>query len=102
MADSSSTDGDSKLRKLKARAQLLKPMIRVSHEGITQKLIAALNLALDQHELVKIKFTANKDQKKVLAKALEVQTDARLIQQVGHTATYWRSKRKAGAASGTD
>ena len=86
MADQS-TEADPKLGELKARAQMLKPLIRVSHEGITQKLIAALNQALDQHELVKIKFMAMKDQKKVLAKALEVQTDARLVQQVGHTAT---------------
>jgi RNA-binding protein YhbY len=40
---------------------------------------------------------ASKDQKKVLAKALEVQTNARLVQQVGHTATYWRVKKKANA-----
>lgn len=93
MADHSS-EADPKLGELKARAQMLKPLIRVSHEGITQKLIAALNQALDQHELVKIKFMAMKDQKKVLAKALEVQTDATLVQQVGHTATYWRAKRK--------
>jgi RNA-binding protein len=94
----SPTDADPKLGELKARAQLLKPIIRVSHEGLTQKLIAALNQALDQHELVKIKFMASKDQKKVLAKALEVQTNARLVQQVGHTATYWRAKKKANAA----
>lgn len=101
MADQS-TEPDPKLGELKARAQMLKPLIRVSHEGITQKLIAALNQALDQHELVKIKFMAMKDQKKVLAKALEVQTDARLVQQVGHTATYWRGKKKEAAGEKAD
>src|SRR5678816_2483774 len=100
MADQS-TEADPKLGELKARAQMLKPLIRVSHEGLTQKLIAALNQALAQHELVKVKFMAMKDQKKVLAKALEVQTDARLVQQVGHTATYWRAKKKEGAAAGS-
>src|SRR5215217_1064577 len=96
MADQS-TEADPKLGELKARAQMLKPLIRLSHEGITQKTIAALNQALDQHELVKVKFMAMKDQKKVLAKALEVQTDARLVQQVGHTATYWRAKKNTAS-----
>jgi len=99
--EENSSNADPKLGELKARAQMLKPLIRVSHEGLTQKLIVALNQALDQHELVKVKFMAMKDQKKVLAKALEVQTDARLVQQVGHTATYWRAKKKAGAAAGS-
>ena len=90
---------DPKLAELKARAQMLKPLIRLSHEGITQKIIAALNQALDQHELVKVKFMAMKDQKKVLAKALEVQTDARLVQQVGHTATSWRAKKNTAVQS---
>ena len=94
------TDDDPKLGELKARAQLLKPLIRVSHEGLTQKLIAALNQALDQHELVKIKFMAMKDQKKVLAKALGVQTEATVVQQVGHTATFWRARKKVAAEGG--
>jgi RNA-binding protein len=89
---------DPKLGELKGRAQMLKPLIRVGHEGVSQKLIAALNQALDQHELVKIKFMANKDQKKVLARALEIQTDSRMVQQVGHTATYWRAKKNGAAA----
>jgi len=99
--EENSSNADPKMGELKARAQMLKPLIRVSHEGLTQKLIAALNQALAQHELVKVKFMAMKDQKKVLAKALEVQTDARLVQQVGHTATYWRAKKKEGAAAGS-
>jgi RNA-binding protein len=91
MADSSADD--PKLGELKGRAQLLKPLIRLGHDGITQKVIAALSEALDQHELVKVKFMAMKDQKKVLSKALEVASDSRLVQQVGHTATYWRARK---------
>jgi RNA-binding protein len=58
-------------------------------------MLKALNDALDQHELVKIKFMALKDQKKVLARAIEVQTEATLVQRVGNTATYYRA-RKSG------
>ena len=58
-------------------------------------MLKALNDALDQHELVKIKFTALKDEKKVLARAIEVQTESKMVQRVGNTATYYRAKKKA-------
>lgn len=78
---------------LKSRAQLLQPLVRVGHDGISPQMLKALNDALDQHELVKIKFMALKDQKKVLARAIEVQTESKMVQRVGNTATYYRGKK---------
>ncbi|HET6408827.1 MAG TPA: YhbY family RNA-binding protein [Chthoniobacteraceae bacterium] len=84
---------EPKLGELKARAQLLQPLVRDGHDGISTQMLKALNDALDQHELVKIKFMAMKDQKKVLARAIEVQTDSKMVQRVGNTATYYRAKK---------
>jgi RNA-binding protein len=87
---------EPKLGELKSRAQLLQPLVRVGHDGISPQMLKALNDALDQHELVKIKFMAMKDQKKVLARAIEVQSDSKMVQRVGNTATYYRAKKNAG------
>ena len=87
---------EPKLGELKSRAQLLQPLVRVGHDGISPQMLKALNDALDQHELVKIKFMAMKDQKKVLARAIEVQTESKMVQRVGNTATYYRAKRDTG------
>ena len=86
---------DPKLGELKARAHHLDPLIRVGHEGVGAKLLKAMNEALDHHELVKIKFMALKDQKKVLARVIEQETGSVMVQRVGHTATYWRAKKAA-------
>jgi RNA-binding protein len=86
---------EPKLGELKSRAQLLQPLVRVGHDGISPSMLKALNDALEQHELVKIKFMALKDQKKILAKAIEVQTDSKMVQRVGNTATYYRAKKKS-------
>jgi len=93
MSEPSNPSPDPKLGALKSRAQLLEPLVRVGHDGISPQMLKALNDALDRHELVKIKFMALKDQKKVLARAIEVQTEAKLVQRVGNTATYYRAKK---------
>ena len=88
---------DPKLKELKGRAQKIEPLVRLSHEGVTPGLLKALNDALDIHGLVKVRFVALKDQKKALARELEEQTHAKLVLAVGHTATYFRTPKKAAA-----
>jgi RNA-binding protein len=95
MTESSKKPIEPKLGELKSRAQLLEPLVRVGHDGISPQMLKALSDALDQHELVKIKFMALKDQKKILARAIEVQMEATMVQRVGNTATYYRPKKKA-------
>lgn len=93
MTETSKKTTEPKLGELKSKAQLLQPLVRVGHDGISAPMLKALNDALDQHELVKVKFTALKDQKKVLARAIEVQTESKMVQRVGNTATYYRAKK---------
>ena len=54
------------LRALKAKAQLLKPMLKIGKDGLSPALIKAVRDALDHHELVKVKFDEFKEQKKEL------------------------------------
>jgi RNA-binding protein len=79
------------LRELKARSQKLKPVIHVGHEGITSALIAALDQALTDHGLVKVRFTDHKAERKALAAELSTRTDSRRILLVGHTVTLYRA-----------
>ena len=92
------TDGrrDSpKLKDLKARAQLTPATVRIGHDGVSIGVVAELNAALDRHELVKVKFMARKDEKKILSRVLEQQTNSQMVQRVGHTATYYRARPTA-------
>jgi len=94
MTESSKQSPEPKLGELKSRAQLLQPLVRVGHDGISPQMLKALSDALDQHELVKVKFMALKDQKKILARAIEVQSESKMVQRVGNTAVYYRAKKK--------
>ena len=83
------------IRALKARAQLLKPVLKVGKEGLTPQFFAALDEALKHHELVKIKFADFKDQKKELAPQLAEKSGSHLVMRVGNVAVLFRPKPEA-------
>lgn len=79
------------LRELKARSQKLKPVIHVGHDGITDALVTALDQALSDHGLVKVRFTDHKSERKELAAELVARTSSRQVLLVGHTVTLYRT-----------
>ncbi len=90
------------LRRLKGMGQLLRPVVFVGKDGLSTGLVASVDQALSDHELIKVKFDAHKDEKKVLAPDLAARTSSRLIQRVGNVAVLYRQhpepeKRKISA-----
>jgi RNA-binding protein len=75
---------NSQLRKFKAAAQLLDPMLKVGKAGLTDGFVRSVDMALAQHELVKIKFVEFKEQKKELAPQLAEKTASHLVMRVGN------------------
>ncbi len=78
------------LSKLKGLGQLLEPVLKVGHAGLSDGFIASLDKALTDHELVKVKFSDFKDQKKTLSPQLAERTSSRLIMRVGNVAVLYR------------
>ncbi len=83
---------NAKIRELKARAQLMKPTLKVGHDGLSDQFIAALDTALKRQDLVKVKFSDFKDQKKELAPQLAARTGSELVMRVGNVAVLYRPK----------
>lgn len=81
-----------RLRDLKAAAQLLKPLLKIGRDGVSPGFLAALDRALRDHELVKVRFEELKTEKKTLAPELAAQTGSRLVMRVGHVAVYYRPR----------
>ena len=75
---------NSQIRKFKAAAQLMEPMLKVGKAGLSEGFIRSVGLALAQHELVKIKFAEFKEQKKELALQLAEKTASHLVMRVGN------------------
>lgn len=85
------------LRQLKSRAQQLKPSIHLGKAGPTPEFLAAFGEVLEGNQLVKLRFEAMKDERKTLSKRLAELTGSLLVQQVGHTAVYFRNRTKENA-----
>ena len=77
---------------LRGRGQLLEPSVRLGHQGVSAEFLAELNRCLDLAELVKIKFTDFKDQRKKLAPEIAEKSNCILVGLVGHTALYFRQQ----------
>ena len=83
---------NKQISKLKGMGQLLEPVVRVGHAGLSDGFIASLNQALDDHELVKVKFADFKDQKKELAPQIAERTGSNLIMRVGNVVVLYRQQ----------
>ena len=70
--------------------QRLDPVVRVGKSGLSPALQASVNQALEDHELIKVKFDALKEQKKELAPELAALTRSHVVQRVGNVVVLYR------------
>lgn len=87
------------LRELKARAQLLKPTLKVGKDGLSPQFIAEVDQTLKHLELIKVKFDSFKEEKKELALQLAERTSSHLVTRVGHVVVLFRPKPRGPVAA---
>lgn len=76
---------------LKKQAHHLKPIVQSGAAGLSEPVLAEIDRALTDHELVKIKLAADdKAAFKADVEATCQQLDASCVQQIGRTATLYR------------
>ena len=80
------------LRELKARAQRIKPMLKVGKDGLSPQFLKAVDETLSHHDLVKVKFGEFREQKKELGPKLAESVSAHLVMAVGHVVVLFRRK----------
>ncbi|MDH5736000.1 MAG: ribosome assembly RNA-binding protein YhbY [Gammaproteobacteria bacterium] len=69
----------------------LKPIISIGQNGITDNVMNELDIALNHHELVKIKIAGeDRDARQAMIQQLCDQTSAEKIQAIGKTLTLFR------------
>lgn len=82
-------------RFLRGQAHDLKAMLQVGGKGLTDALLAELDLALEHHELIKVKIGADdRDARDSLITELAERTEAALVQRIGHTAVLYRQSKE--------
>ena len=78
---------------LRSLAHKLKPVVQVGHQGATEAVLAAVEVALERHELIKVKVSGESESDVVeLAPALEKGTHSQVAQIIGHTVVLYRRR----------
>jgi RNA-binding protein len=78
-------------RHLRSLGHELKPVVQVGKDGIDEGLIKAVDQALTDHELIKLKIGENADvERHEAADAIAAQTKSEVAQVLGNTVLLYR------------
>ena len=77
-------------KQLKSQAHGLKPVVMIGQAGLTEAVLAEIELALDCHELIKIKIRAEREERKLISEKICQDTEAELIQTIGQIIVIYR------------
>ena len=80
-------------KELRKKAYSLKPFIVIGQHGLTDAVIAEIDITLNAHELIKIRIRGvdrNKRSEQILL--IEQQLNAKIIHQIGFISVLYRAK----------
>ncbi|WP_287146098.1 ribosome assembly RNA-binding protein YhbY [Aeromonas sp.] len=76
---------------LKGLAHSLKPVVLLGQHGLTEGVLAEIELALNYHELIKVKVASeDREMKQLVMDAIVRETGAVKVQSIGHVLTIYR------------
>jgi RNA-binding protein len=80
----------SERARLRAMAHGLKPLVQVGREGVTETQIENIDRALEDHELIKVRFLGRKEEKRELSGEISERTGSELVGLIGNVAILYR------------
>ena len=86
---------DRQKRYLKSLAHPLKPVVMIGNKGLTENVLAEVNNALEQHELIKVRVSGlEKEDRTAMVDEIVLKSSANLIMLIGHIAALYRPARE--------
>jgi len=83
------------IKQLRAIGHKLKPVVTIAGNGLSDTVLAEVDRALTQHELIKIKLAVGeRDTKEQLIDELAEKTGAKAVQRIGNIALMLRRTEK--------
>ena len=77
-------------KNLRAQAHHLKPIVTVADKGLSESVLAEIERALNDHELIKIKLRSDREVRKVWVRDIAAKCKAETIQSIGQVACFYR------------
>ncbi len=81
------------LKRLKSKARLLEPLVRIGKNGLTDNVMLQVKTLLNKRKMLKVKFLKafiETNNRKTAAKKLADATGSELIDQVGFVAVLYK------------
>jgi len=75
---------------LRSQAHHLKPLVIIGRNGINEQVTGAVDLALKDHELIKVKFGEFKEDKQTISAEIAVTTTSTVVGLIGNIAIFYR------------
>ena len=79
-------------RQLRALGHHLEPVVIVGQSGVTEGVLAAVEQALHDHELIKVKIHEGPEDRHEAAEKLSQGTQAELVQLLGRTVLLFKKR----------
>jgi RNA-binding protein len=80
----------SQRKYLRGVAHGYKPLVQIGKEGLSESVIRAIDTALDDHELIKVKIAAERDEREQLVPIIEARVNCECVGTVGRMAIIYR------------
>lgn len=86
---------NKQIRHLRSLAHHLKPVVMIGEKGLTEKVLAELDGALEHHELIKISIAgADKEKRRAITEEMCKASKAELVQLIGRISVLYRPRKK--------
>ncbi len=80
----------SQRKYLRGEAHHLRPLVLIGRNGINKQVIGSVDLALKDHELIKIKFGEFKEARKEISAKIAQATKSEVVGIIGNIAIFYR------------
>ncbi|MBW2638545.1 MAG: YhbY family RNA-binding protein [Deltaproteobacteria bacterium] len=79
-----------------AMAHHIKPLVIIGVKGVTEQLLNSVDVALNDHELIKVKFSDFKESKKEISEEIAEATNSERVGLIGNIAIFYRQQPDPG------
>jgi RNA-binding protein len=80
----------SQRQHLRGVAHSYKSLVQIGKEGLSESVIRAIDIALDAHELIKVKIAAERDKREDFVPIIEARLSCECVGMVGRVAILYR------------
>ena len=77
-------------KRLRALAHHLKPLAYIGKNGLKDAVVEAIDTALEDHELIKVKFNDFKDEKREISEQIAERTQSECVGRIGNISIFFR------------